>query len=179
MLRLSHAVLLLATMSLAAVASEAQQHSGAERAYFRAVARYFEVSEGEISILSNWDLSPDEIPVLLFVARRAGVSAEALIALRESGRSWTELSARYQIGAPALHVPLQDPTSAGGLSALYVTFRDTPVDRWGEISPSSQEIVALVNVRVLAQSLGLSPDDIMRRTADTTSFVELYSQLIR
>jgi len=178
-IRLSPAVLLLATMSFAAVASEAQQHSGAESAYFRAVARYFEISEGEIAILGNWDLPHDEIPVLLFVARRAGVSAEALVALRESGRSWTELSVRYQIGAPALHVPLQDPASAGALSTLYVTFRDTPVDRWDEIHPSAQEIVALVNVRVLSQSLGLSPDDIMRRTADTMSFVELYSQLIR
>ena len=179
MIRLPSAVLLLATMSFAAVASEAQDHSDAERAYFRGVARYFQVSEGEITILSNWELPPDEIPVLLFVARRAGVSAEALVALRASGRGWTELSARYQIGAPALHVSLNDPASAGRLAALYDTFRDTPVERWGGIPLSSEEIVALVNVRVLSQSLGLPPDDIMRRTADTTSFVELYSQLIR
>lgn len=178
MIRLARAVLLLAMAFFAAAASEAQQQSGTERAYFRAVARYFQVSEGEIAILSNWDLPPDEIPVLLFVARRAGVSAEAVVALRESGRGWTELAARYQIGAPALHVPLHDPASAGRLGSLYETFRETPVEGWGGISLSSEDIVALVNVRVLSQSLGLSPDEIMRRTASTTSFVELYSQLI-
>jgi len=178
-IRLSRAVFLLAILSIAAAAPEAQGQSGAERAYYRAVARYFQLPESEVVILANWDLPADEIPVLLFVARRAGVSAEALVALRESGRSWTELSDRYQIGARALHVPLHDPGAAGRLSTLYQTFSSTPVDRWGDIRLSSEDIVALVNVRVLSQSLGLSPDEIMRRTASSGSFVELYSQLIR
>lgn len=179
MIRISRAIFLLATMSLVAGASGAQEQTGAERAYFRAVARYFQLPESEVEILANWDLPADEIPVLLFVARRAGVSAEALVALRESGRSWTELSDRYQIGARALHVPLHDVSSAGRLSGVYETFGNTPVDRWGDIRLSSDDIVALVNVRVLSQSLGMTPDDIARRTANSRSFVELYSQLIR
>lgn len=179
MIRISRAVFLLATMSLVAGASDAQEQTGAERAYFRAVARYFQLPESEVEILANWDLPADEIPVLLFVARRAGVSAEALVALRESGRSWTELSDRYQIGARALHVPLHDVSAAGRLSGVYETFNSTPVDRWGDIRLSSDDIVALVNVRVLSQSLGMTPDDIARRTANSRSFVELYSQLIR
>ena len=101
------------------------------------------------------------------------------MALRGAGRSWTELSERYQIGARALHVPVHDPASTGRLGPLYATFQETPVERWGSISLSSEDIVALVNVRVLSQSLGLSPDEIMRRTAGAGSFVELYSQLIR
>jgi hypothetical protein len=169
----------LATLAVAAGAVEAQQHNSAELAYFRAVARYFDLPEGEVTILSNWDLPADEIPVLLFVARRAGVSPEALVALRESGRSWTELSDRYQIGARALHVPVHDMGATGRLGTLYASFRDTPVDHWAEIPLTSDDIVALVNVRVLSQSLGLTPDEIMRRTAGTSSFVELYAQLLR
>jgi hypothetical protein len=165
-------------MAVTSAALEAQQQNHAEQAYFRAVSRYFQIPESELAILRNWDVPADEIPVLLFVARRAGVSTEALVALRESGRSWTELAARYRIGPQALHVPLHDPSSAGRLDSLYAAFRDTPVDRWGSISLSSEDIVALVNVRVLSQSLGLSPDEIMGRTANTSSFVELYAQLL-
>jgi hypothetical protein len=171
-------MVLLATMVAAAPAVEAQQQSALEQAYFRAVARYFQLPESELVILRNWDVPADEIPVLLFVARRAGVSSEALVALRESGRSWTDLSARYQIGARALHVPIHDTAATGRLGPLYATFSETPVDRWGTIPLSSEDIVALVNVRVLSQSLGLPPDDIMRLTADTLSFVELYARLI-
>jgi hypothetical protein len=178
-IRFLRAAFVLVTLGVAAGAVEAQQHNSAELAYFRAVARYFELPEGEVAILSNWDVPPDEIAVVLFVARRAGVSPEALVALRESGRSWTDLSARYQIGARALHVPVHDMRATGRLGPLYATFRDTPVDRWGDIPLSSDDIVALVNVRVLSQSLGMSPDEIMRRTAGTSSFVELYAQLLR
>jgi hypothetical protein len=179
LIRFARAVFLLATMAVAAAATEAQQQNASEQAYFRAVARYFQIPEGELVILRNWDVPADEIPVLLFIARRAGVSSEALVALRESGRSWTELSERYQLGARAFHVPIHDPASTGRLGPLYDTFRDTPVERWGSIRLSSEDIVALVNVRVLSQSLGVSPDEIMRRTASASSFVELYAQLLR
>ena len=178
MVRLSRAAVVLATVAFAATASEAQEQ-GTERAYRSAVARFFEIPEAEIAILGNWELPPDEVPVVLFMARRAGVSAEALVALRESGWSWTELAERYRIGAPALHVPLRDPSSAGALSSVYERFRETPVTEWSDIRLSGADIVALVNVRVLSQSLGLSPDDIMRHTGSTASFVELYAQLIR
>jgi hypothetical protein len=42
----------------------------------------------------------------------------------------------------------------------------------------SDEIVALVNVRVLAQALGVEPDVVARRTG-SMSFVELYAQFLR
>lgn len=157
----------------------ARQETGAERAYLRAIARYFQVPEGEISILAHWGLPSDEIPVALFVARRAGVSPEALVALRESGRTWNGLAASYNIGANALHVPLRDIGSAGELTAAYGRFRDTPVAQWGTIRLEEREIIALVNVRVLSDALGVAPDDIARRTGSVRTFAELYAQLLR
>lgn len=178
MLTLSRVAVMLAVVVGATAAPEAQAQTSAERAYFRAVAQFFQMPEAEVAILGDWDLSPDEIPVVLFMARRAVVSPEALVALRQSGHSWTELASRYHIGANALHVPLRDPSSAGALSTVYKQFSDTPVEQWGTISLSSPEIIALVNVRVLSQSLGVPPDDIMRRTGSAPTFVELYAQLL-
>lgn len=178
MLTLSRVAVILAAFVGATAAPGVQAQTGAERAYFSAVAKFFQMPEGEVSILGDWDLPPDEIPVVLLMARRAGVSPEALVALRQSGHSWTELARRYDIGANALHVPLRDPSSAGALSAAYKQFTDTPVEQWGSISLSSAEIVALVNVRVLSQALGVPPDDVVRRTGQTSSFVELYAQLL-
>jgi hypothetical protein len=177
--RFSWVVLSFVALAFGGTASEAQQQRDAERAYFGAVARYFQMPEGEVAILASWELPAEEIPVLLFVARRAGVSAEALVALREAGSTWTDLSDRYQIGARALHVPIRDPSAAGRLDELYATFGETPVDRWEEINLSSEHIVALVNVRVLSQSLGLTPDEVMRLTAREGSFVDLYVELVR
>jgi hypothetical protein len=112
---MSRGAVVLAALVCVASGVEARQAGGAEAAYLRAVARYFQLPEGEVSILAHWDLPADEIPVVLFVAQRAGVSAEALVALRESGRSWNQLAATYNIGANALHVPIRDPSMAGVL----------------------------------------------------------------
>jgi len=172
-------MLVLATVAFAADAAPIMGQGGEERAYFSAVARYFQIPEAEIAILGNWDLPSDEIPVVLFVARRAGVSAEALVALRESGRSWPELGERFGIGARQLHVPLSDPGSAGALESVYERFRVTPVEEWGSIGLTGADVVALVNVRVLSQVLGVPPDDVTRRIQDAESFVELYGRLIR
>lgn len=171
--------LFVAALMCAAPGVQALQHDADESAYFRAVARFFEIPEGEVAILGHWDLPPDEIPVVLFVARRAGVSAEALVALRESGRAWGALTRSYGIGANALHVPLADTGAAGGLSAAYQRFADTPVAQWATVTLSDPDIIALVNVRVLANALGIAPDDVARRTGTTRTFVELYAQLRR
>jgi hypothetical protein len=176
---LSRAAVVLATLMCAATGVEARQVDGAESAYLRAVARHFQMPEGEVSILAHWDLPTDEIPVALFVARRAGVSAEALVALRESGRSWTALAASYNIGANTLHVPLRDPTAAGVLAGAYERFGATPVAEWADVPLGEGDIIALVNVRMLSQVLNVPPDDIARRTRSSTSFVELYAQLLR
>jgi transposase-like protein len=176
---LSRALMVLAAAAATATAAQPQDNT-AQRAYFRAVAGYFQVPESEIAILAHGgDIAADEIPVVLFVARRGGVSAEAVAALRESGRSWTELAQRFGVGANALHVPISDPASAGVLSAAYQRFHATPMQQWSNMRLESEEIVALVNVRVLSQALGVEPDAIARRSGSTASFVELYGQFLR
>jgi transposase-like protein len=176
---LTRGLLVLATAAWGPTAAKPQENP-AQRAYFRAVAGFFQVPETEIAILAHGgDIAADEIPVVLFVARRGGVSAEAVAALRESGRSWTELAQRFGVGANALHVTLRDPASAGMLSSAYQRYATTPMERWPAMGLESSEIVALVNVRVLAQALAIEPDAIARRSGTTPSFVELYTQLLR
>lgn len=148
------------------------------RAYLRAVAEYFETPAAEVSILADWGMPPDEIPVALFVATRAGVSPEALVALRRSGRSWVELTGRYQVGAGQLHVPFAQPPASGLLFAAYEQYQGRQPAEWGQVSLTDEEIVALVNVRVLSSALGMRPDEVLTRRASAGSFVEVYARVI-
>ena len=84
----------------------------------------------------------------------------------------------FAVGANALHVPIRDPASAGVLSAAYQRYTATPMPQWSTMRLESDEIVALVNVRVLAQALGVEPDALARRTG-SGSFVDLYAQFLR
>src|SRR5690606_23901931 len=118
---------LLSIAAALLVPGRLEAQSAHEReAYFRAVAEYFALPPDEVAILGSWDLPPDEIPVVLFVAARAGVSPEALTALRESGASWASLASRYRIGAAQLHVPLSRSPDGGALAETYRRYAATP-----------------------------------------------------
>ena len=166
-------------LALVAVEAGAQEPDLAQEAYSRAVGEFFHVPSAELEILRDWSLPPDEIPVILFVAERAGVVPEALVALRRRGESWTRLAERYGVGAPELHVPVPDQAETGPLSAVYERFRGLPIGRWREIQLAPQDIVALVNLRLLSQTLGIPPEEVLSRAGSTDSFVQLYGELIR
>lgn len=170
----------LALFTCAAAGLEAQGNARADRAaYFRAVAGFFQMPQNEISILSDWNLPTDEIPVVLFIARRAGVSPDAVMALRRSGRSWSELANRYNVDASALHVPIPETASAGPLREVYERYRELPAADWGRIHLSDQDIVTLVNVRLLSQTLRVPPQEVLAAVGHGGSFVDVYARLIR
>jgi len=102
-----------------------------------------------------------------------------LVALRRSGESWARLAERYGVGAPELHVPVPDQAATGPLTSVYQSFRDLPTSRWREIQLAPEDIVALVNLRLLSQTLGVSPAEVLSRAGSTDSFVQLYGELIR
>jgi hypothetical protein len=158
---------------------EAQDLEAARQDYFRAVAGFFSLPASEVAILSDWDIPADEIPVVLFVARRAGVSPEALVALRDSGQTWSALTDRYRVTAAALHVPVPDDAAAGSLSGIYETYRSTPVADWGSIRASDRDVIGLVNVRLISQALRLPAERVLSRSGSTPSYVELYAELKR
>lgn len=147
--------------------------------YFRSVASFFNLPANEVAILSDWEIAPAEIPVVLFVARRAGVSPEALVALRSSGQSWAELTGRYRVTAAALHVPLRDDADARLLADAYRDFRATAVGDWPRIRLSDPMIIGLVNVRVLSQTLGLPPERVLAAAEPGVPWVALHARLRR
>lgn len=170
---------MLAALAILASNVAAQAGPATEDAYFRAVREFFSVPAIEIEILRDSKLPADEIPVVLFFAERAGVSPEALVGLRRSGSDWNTLSVRYGVGADAYHVPVPESSNAGPLAALYEAYRSTPPTQWGGIRLRAEDIVVLVNVRVLAQTLGIQPAAILEQANPATTFVELYGRLIR
>jgi hypothetical protein len=165
-------------MAVSATAAAGQGAGHADRdAYFGAVAEFFELPRSEVSILGEWRLPDEEIPVVLFMARRAGVSPEALVALRRSGKGWAELAQRYRLDAAQFHVPLPESAPSGVLEGAYRRFRSLAPARWGEISLGDGDIVGLVNLRLLSQTLGKAPQEILAG-AGTGSWVEIYARLI-
>jgi len=162
-----------------AVPASAQGGEAAEatRAYLRAVAEFFRVPADELRIFRQWRLEPEEVPVVLFVARRAGVSPDVVAGLRAGRRSWGELAARYGIGMGDLHVRPGGSLEGTRLEALYRALESRPRSRWDEVSVPDDAVVALVNARVLARVFGVAPAEVLRTAEREGGFVEAFAAL--
>jgi len=148
-------------------------------AYFRAAGDYFSVPLQEVTIISGWGLHPDEVPVVLFLAQRAGVSPDALIGVRRGGRPWMEVASRFGLGPSAFHMPLPQDADLGPLTRAYGEFRRRPAGEWGQIRLEDGEVVALVNIRVLAEQTESAPVQVLEARGRAGTFVAAYPLLIR
>jgi hypothetical protein len=159
------------------VASGQEPESGAKQAYFRAVADHFEVPMDEVEVLGEWGLASDEVPVVLFVSAQAGVSPDALVGMRKSGRGWSAVARRFGLESRAFHIVLPEEASLGLLSGAYEKFRSRPAREWGSIELEDQEIVSLVNLKVLSEQVGVPPLRVLRSREEHGSFVAGFMSL--
>lgn len=154
--RSSSGIPVLLLLGPALLQGQAQTRGGAEEvAFLRAAGDNFGFPHRELEVLRRWSLSAGEIPVVLFLAKRAGVSPDVVVTQRSSGERWMAIATKYAIHAGDFHVPLGGPY--GTLAGVYNRFNDRPASEWREISLSDDEVVGLVNVSFLARYLRVSP----------------------
>ena len=171
-------LVLLVGAGVGVTAAAGQAPAANEGAYFRAVADYFRVPPEEVAILGEWNVSTEEVPVVLFVAGRAGVPPDVVVAIRQDGSSWSEVARRYRLGAGAFYL-LLDGGGKGSLSRAYGMFDRVPEPEWPAIRLQDREIVSLVNLRVISQNLALPPTQVLAARDRAGSYVLGYSELRR
>ncbi|GMR13342.1 MAG: hypothetical protein BMS9Abin29_1548 [Gemmatimonadota bacterium] len=153
------------------------QISPATEGYFGAVSEHFHVSLEEVRILGEWRLSPEEIPVVLFVAARAGVSPDAVATLRGDGQSWDAVIRRFGLRPVDLYVPFAEGVSQGILARAYEEFGNRPQSEWDGLRLRDQEIIALVNIQFLAAQMRVPPERVLEALGRTKTFVGAHRDL--
>lgn len=146
-----------------------------EADFLRGAAEYYNVAPEEVFVLSQWGMTPAEVPVILFLAGRAGVSPDVVVAQRQRGRAWRDIAQGLGVHPGDFYVRVQG--SPGFLSDAYQRFSDTPAARWGEVALTDQDIVGLVNVRFMSRFLEVPPAEVIRALGRGPAVVEGYRAL--
>ena len=170
----------LVVTSVLPSSSEAQRRgpdAAAVEAFYRTVGAAFSVSLEEVRILGEWQLPPGEIPVVLFVARRAGVSPDVIATQRGAGAPWASIVQRYGVGAGVFRIAFVPGTDLGPLAETYQSFTDTPRASWATLALDDGALVALVNIRVLSNHLGLPAARVLATWERTRDLVLVHQQL--
>lgn len=153
----------------------AGQGNADEAAFLRAVGKHYGTPRSEVLVLSRWGLAAREIPVVLRLSKRAGVSPDVVVAQRRQGDSWMEIARGYSVHAGDFHVPIEG--AAGFLSAAYARFNARPASEWREISLSDEEVIGLVHVRFLSRALGLPPGKVLAAMGNGRDVVKVFIRL--
>ena len=142
------------------------------KSFYLAVSNHYNVPEKEIVVVRERHIPDEEVPVVFFLARKAGVAPKVIIDLRLSGKSWMDITLRYGLNAQAYYVPVDgDPGPPYGHA--YGHFKKRAKDKWGEIRLSDDDIINFVNLRFVRDHHGWAAADIIKMRQGGKDFVQI------
>lgn len=140
------------------------------KSFYLAVSNHYNVPEKEIVVVRERRVPDEEMPVVFFLARKAGVAPKVIIDLRLSGKSWMDITIHYGLNAKVYYVEFEgDPGPPYGHA--YGHFKKRPKDKWGEIRLSDGDIVNFVNLRFISDHYGWSANDVIKMRQNGKDFV--------
>jgi hypothetical protein len=155
----------------------AASQDAATRTYLLRAGCHFDAPAGEVEVLARWSVPPEEITVALFIARRAGVSPEVVLSLRRGRTSWADLAGRYGLGGGTFHVALAGAAPGDRLARAYGEFENRAPREWDSVQLTDGEIVDLVNLRFLTESLGIPAARALDALASAGSWVGAFASV--
>jgi hypothetical protein len=153
------------------------QGGGDREAYLRVMTQHFELPPGEADRLLESSLAPDELPVLLFLEQHGGIAAPALLALRRSGSGWSALARRYGVGGDRFHVEIPEAAVDARTRGIHERYAATPRSGWAALDLSDEEIITLVNLKVLSQRFSVPVERVLEARDAAGSWVGVPARL--
>ncbi len=141
-----------------------------------AIGNHFESSEKEVLIVKERGIPDDDLPVVFFLARNAGVEPGVIIELRLGGKSWMDISLKYGLGAAIYYVEVKgDPGPPYGKA--YGHFKKKNRKEWNAIRLVDSDIVNLVNLKFISEHYGYSADEVIKMRSSGDSFAKINGKI--
>jgi hypothetical protein len=145
---------------------------GGIREFHLAVGDFYRVPETQVVEVRQRNVPEEELPVVFFLASRAHVAPDVIVALRQGGKSWLDITYYYGMGADIYYVPARavDGPPYGRALGYY---KNKPQKQWKYIKLTDDEVVNLVNLQFISKHYGYPPNDIIRVRSEGKDFVEI------
>ena len=184
--------LFLAALSLSlmvAVASSTWNRAGVGEAvgpsgnkgFYFSIGSYFHIAEANILLVKNrYRVADEELPVVFFLAARAGVAPTVILDLRRRRLGWLDIALRFHLTPGIFFVPVAAGTIGPPYGHAYGCFRKYRERReWRRIVLNDREVVDLVNLRFLSEFHRVPPERIMELRANGRAFVSIHEEFVK
>jgi len=140
------------------------------RGFYQALGQYYGVPERDVIVIRDRRIPDDEIPVVLFLAKKANVQPSAIYDLRLRGDSWDDITRRFGLSPEIYYVPTRT-VSGPPYGNAYGYYKNKPKNQWKTIHLEDSDVVNLVNLRFISDHYGYSPDRVIRMRSKGENFL--------
>jgi len=165
------AFVLLVLLSMTAVAVDLQVD------YFNSVKNHFNLKTNEVDQVSKSGIIDEELPVVFFIAGRAKVAPAEIGRIHLEGQSWMDICGKYSIGAKDFYMIISTPTKSTIYGPIFDKYNKTPQRNWKNIEFTDDEIVNLVNLKMMSSLHDYSVYEIMAMRDYGKSFLRINQQV--
>lgn len=143
------------------------------RAYYDVICATFQVTRKEILILARQLIRDEQIPVVLTISREARAPAQPITDHRLRGQDFLAIAARYKLDAEIFRYPCSNIVGKPFTDAFD---HMAAPDRNARLTDN--DVVNLVNLRMLAGHHKAAPETIMRARTAGESFPDINRSLL-
>ena len=146
------------------------------KSFYLAIGEHFKAPEREIVAVRKQRIPDEDLPVVFFLARRAGVKPQAIIDMRLGGKSWMDITVHFGLTAEAYYVEFKkDPGPPYGNAWGHYKHRKR--QQWKEIRLTDVEVVNFVNLKFIAAHQGCSAEEVVRLRSSGKGFVDITAKI--
>lgn len=145
--------------------------------FFLAVGDYYRIPQAEVINIRGRGVPPYEIPVVLFIAKRAHVTPEMIMDFRLRDNTWLYTALRFGFGAEIFYVPVRMVPKDSLFAKAYESYKHKPKKEWRAIVLSDDDIVNLVNLKMMSEHYGYPPEKIIKMRSEDRQFVSINDEI--
>ncbi len=175
--------LIMFTASASIHESDAREDMGVSSAseglseFFLVVGDYYRISQKEILIISERGIPPYEIPVVLFIAKRAHVAPEIIMILRLRDNTWLHTTLHFGLGAEIFYFPVGGVVKDPPYGRVYGYYQHKPKKEWKTILLRDDDIINLVNLKLMSEHYGYPPEKIIKMRSEGKEFLLINDEI--
>ena len=144
--------------------------------FYLSVGDYYKVPQKEVLVIRERKIPDEEIPVVLFLAKRAQVAPRSIIDLRISGKSWMEISIHFGLTPDIFYVPVKE-VKGPPYGKAYGHFKKRSNNDWKSVTLGDDDVINLVNLKFNSEYYNCSPEEIIRMREKGEDFVKINNNM--
>ena len=142
------------------------------KGFYLSIGDYYKVPQREVLIIKGRKIPDEEIPVVLFIAKKANVTPKTIINLRISGKSWMDITFHFGLSPEIFYVPVRE-VKGPPYGKAYGHFKKKPKKEWKSIVLGDDDVINFVNLKFTSEYHNCSPEEVIRMRKEGKSFVEI------